>query len=1092
LEQFLSGKPRFSQGIFFPHFSDQGLGLAKQFHFNHERGGSMRRASLAGVVFFLICSCVSFASYSRSNSMQHQFHFSSKFRAQTSLKRKAQAKPANSLRGTDAQRRARENRALSAAKLKARKNLKARRHANPPTGKLGFVSATQVPAGGQTYWDAAKGDFNGDGKPDVATIVENYDITNDVYTYALSVVLGNGDGTFKAPALTSLADSCSVFAVGDFNGDKKDDVLIVHIGGECSNTSSTFDVLISNGDGTFTLKNTTPYAISPNWLRGGTLAVTTKSGFLDLVAVDYPTDGETPSSVVTVPGNGDGTFSTTPTSVALSRLVDETAIADLNGDGILDVVGRDDSTAQVTVFLATSPTAFAAGVPYTTPDDYYEADAIMVGDLTNDGKPEIVTPNWTGNISVYVNNGDGSFQPAVYYNAVSSGPNGAPGVTEPTAVSIADVNGDGNADLVSSNAESGDITILLGNGDGTLKVPTFGYAVGGESYDDPRSPAIVADFDGDGFVDIVVPDYAFSLAYLKGYNDGTFRAALSYYAPAMLDDWAYAIGMASADFNGDGIPDIVIAADGDANIAGVTVFLSRGDGSLKPGVTYGTSDCYSYVVVADFDKDGQPDIASNNHCTGEVQIFTGKKNGTFIPGPAVATDVSNTYPSEMVVSDFDGDGYSDVAVINENGGSGYSNVAVILNDGTGNFKPAVTYALSVFTYQGITVGDLNSDGKPDLVVPYNWSSSVAVLLGMGDGTFTQQPDVPVGTPGSDTNCSITGLLCPAAVTLADVDGDGNMDIVASLVDGGGQDIVILPGTGTTEGVPAFGTPTYLASSLQLGSAGWPYPSSIQALDIDGDKNLDLVYANASYGTLGVLYGAGSGKFYDPVEYPVGGWPWRFAVTDFNNDGTKDIVVADNAFSGVTVLLNAAGTGTVPNYAVSVDSDTQTVTVGGSATYNFTMTPSNHYDGTITFACTGLPDKSSCTFNPTSAVMDGHTPTNVQLTIATTAQTTSTTSLHSHTSIMFAMSLSGMGLFGMLVIGSLPKRRRLLGIMLGIVIVTMMISLVGCGGSSNNHHSTIIPGTPAGSYTVTVTATGTAGSYGGSTSDHVMTITLAVQ
>lgn len=1052
----------------------------------------MRRASLAGVVVFLICTSVSFGSYSRTNSTQHQFHFSSKFKAQANLKRKGPAKPTSSVRGTKAQQLAQQKHALAASKLKARNNLKTRRHANPPTGKLGFISATQIPAGGGTYWDAAKGDFNGDGKPDVATIVNNYDSTNDVYTYSLSIVLGNGDGTFKTPVLTTLADSCSVFAVADLNGDKKDDVLIVHIGGECSNTSSTFDVLISNGDGTFTQKNTTPYTISPNWLRGGTLAVTTKSGFLDLVAVDYPTDGETPSSVVTVAGNGDGTFSTTPTSVALSRLVNETALADLNGDGVLDVVGLDDSTSQVTVFLATSATAFAAGVPYTTPDGDYESSAIMVGDLTNDGKPEIVTPNWRGNIAVYVNNGDGSFQPAVYYNAVSSGPNGMPGLTVPTAVTIADVNGDGNADLVSSNAESGDVTILLGNGDGTLNVPTFGYSVGGESYEDPRSAALVADFDGDGLADIVVPDYAFSLAYLKGYNDGTFRAGLSYYAPAALDDWAYAIGMASGDFNGDGIPDIVIAGDGDPNIAGITVFLSRGDGSLKPGVTYGTSNCFAYVVVADFNKDGQPDLASNNHCTGEVQLFTGKANGTFVPGPAIATDVSNTYPSEMVVSDFDKDGYPDIAVINENGESGYSSVGVLLNDGTGNLKPAVTYALSAFTYQGITVGDLNGDGTPDLVVPYNWSSAVAVLLGVGDGTFTQQPDVAVGTPGSDTNCSITGLLCPAAVTLADVDGDGNMDIVATLLDGSGQDIVIIPGAGTTDGVPSFGTPTYLASSLQLNAAGWPYPATIQAMDIDGDGNLDFVYTNASYGTLGVLYGAGGGKFYDPVEYPVGGWPWRFAVADVNNDGTKDIVVADDAFSGVTVLLNAAGTGTKANYAVTADSDTQTVTAGGTATFNLTMTPTNHYDGTITFACTGLPDKSSCTFNPTSAVMDGHTPATVQLTITTTAATTSTASLHNHTSIMLAMSLSGMALFGMLVIGSLPKRRRLMGIMLGMVIVVMMISLIACGGSSNTHHTTTIPGTPAGNYTVTATATGTAGSYGGNTSDHPMTITLTVQ
>jgi len=330
------------------------------------------------------------------------------------------------------------------------------------------------------------------------------------------------------------------------------------------------------------------------------------------------------------------------------------------------------------------------------------------------------------------------------------------------------------------------------------------------------------------------------------------------------------------------------------------------------------------------------------------------------------------------------------------------------------------------------------------------------------------------------------------VTLTDINGDGDTDIIATLRSGGGQDIVILPSAGTKDGVPSFGTPTYLASSLQLNAVGGPSPAGIQAADVDGDGNLDLIYTNASYGTVGVLYGAGSGKFYDPVEYPAGGWPWLLAVADVNNDGTKDLVVADDAFPGVSVLFNAAGSATKANYTLTVDSTSQTAKAGSSATFNFTMTPSNHYDGTITFTCGGLPAKATCTFNPTSVVMDGLTRATVQLTIATTATTTTTAAVRRNSSIMLAATLSGMGLFGMLIAGSLPKRRRLLGIMFGIVVVLMMISLVGCGGSSHTRTTTTIPGTPAGSYTVTVTAKGTAGSYGGDTSDHPMAVILTVQ
>ena len=1053
----------------------------------------MSRASLWGVVFLLICTTVSLGlSNTRDASTNHQFHFRAERNAQTNLKSQGHTGQASSIRASKAEQLREQRQAKSASRLKARANTRTRHHAIAPTGKPGFVSATQIPAGGGTYWDAAKGDFNGDGKPDVATIVENYDSSANIYTYSLSVVLGNGDGTFKGPVLTTITDACAVFAAGDVDRDKKDDILIVHVGGNCNNTTSTFDVLISNGDGKFTQKNTEPYTISPKWLRGGTLAVTSKSGFLDIVAVDYSIDESTPSSVVTVLGNGDGTFSTTPASVPRSQRVQETVLADLNGDGMLDVVGIDAGTNQVTVFLATSATAFAAGVPCATPDASYGASFIAVGDLNNDSKPEIVTPTWEGNIAVYVNNGDGSFQPAVYYDAVWSGPDFTPGLNYPAAVTIADLNGDGNADVVSSNSASVDVTILLGKGDGTLIVPTFGYAVGGGW---GRVAAIVADFDGDGLVDIVVPDMSSSLAFLKGYNDGTFRAAVNYYAPAAINSRANTIGLASGDFNGDGFPDFVIGSEGDPNIAGITVFLSRPDGSLKPGVTYGTSNCYWFVAVADFDKDSHPDIAASNHCTGELQIFNGKADGTFVLGPGIATDVSTMYPypSDLVVGDFDGDGYPDVAVIDQHSEYGSVSLAVLVNDGTGKFKPAVTYALSTIAYQGIAVGDLNGDKKLDIVVPYSYdASAVAVLLGVGDGTFAPAFDLAVGSPGTSTDCNSTGQFCPQMVTLADINGDGNTDIIATLWRGGGQDIVILPGAGTTEGVPSFGTPTYLASSLQQNVSGWPSPASIQVVDTDGDGNLDLVYTNASYGTVGVLYGAGSGKFYDPVEYPTGGWPWLLVAADVNNDGAKDLVVADDAFSGVTVLFNAAGSATKANYKLTVDSTLQIAMAGSSATFAFTMTPSNHYDGTISFSCAGLPDKATCTFSPTSVAMDGRTPATVLLTIGTTATTTTTAALHRSSSITLATTLSGMGLFGVVMLGSLPKRRRLVAFMLGIIVVVMMISLVACGGSSHKTLTTTIPGTPAGSYAVTVTATGTAGSYGGDTSDHPMAVTLTVQ
>ena len=298
-------------------------------------------------------------------------------------------------------------------------------------------------------------------------------------------------------------------------------------------------------------------------------------------------DDNNPASVWTLLGNGDGTFQA-PTSVALSGEVGyNTVVADLNGDGILDIADNDLSSGQLTVYLVTSPTTYGSAANYATSDGNYYAchqngASMAAGDLNGDGKPELVNANCreSGNdVTVYVNNGDGTFATGVYYDsAISGGTKSGAGNVYTHAVTIADVNGDGQGDIIASNLFSSDITILLGNGDGTVKVPTVGYAVGGSSY----TPAIVADFNGDGFADIVVPDDAFSFVYLRGYGDGTFRAALNYYAATT--NYAYGYGVATGDFNKDGHPDFVIGnyCSSCTLAMGVTVFLSNPDGSMQP------------------------------------------------------------------------------------------------------------------------------------------------------------------------------------------------------------------------------------------------------------------------------------------------------------------------------------------------------------------------------------------------------------------------------------------------------------------------------------------------------------------------------
>ena len=879
-----------------------------------------RLASLCALL--LIGSLSSFGSNTpHDSSSQSSFHFPPT--GPRAVKAHAAARTQSS-NDKAASRRAANAKLTGTSKRSAKGST-----ANPPIGKLGLVAATDIPAGGGNYSNSPTlvGDFNGDGKKDVALEVQN--LVGESWVYSFSVVLSNGDGTFKPAVLTAIPsnDSCAQIAVGDVNGDKKDDILVIHGTANCGDGNSNVDVFLSNGDGTFTAGSNFP--ISTYNLAGGTLADVNADGKLDIVAVDQ----NGPASVWTLLGNGDGTFQAA-TSVALSGAAGNYAsLVDVNGDGLLDVVDLDYDSRQLTVYLATSASSYGSAVSSATSDQVYGGCSLTAGDMTGDAKPEIVTANCeTNNLTVYVNNGDGSFHTGVYYAAGLSVADGTAGDLFPQSVAIADVNGDGKADIISSNEDSGDVTILLGNGDGTVIVPTTGYATGGY----PEAPVVIADFNGDGYPDIMVADREYSVVFLKGYGDGTFRAALNYYSPIPTSDYAAGITVASGDFNGDGYPDFALGNCCNSSV-GVTVFLSRPDGSLQTGVNYvnplvSNSDL-RYVAVADVNKDGKLDIVVEDDSNGEVQIFVGVGDGTFTVGSTFSSDTQGGYPEGLVMGDFNGDGFQDIAVANTNDGA--EDVAVLLNDGTGNFLPPVTYSLSTtFNTIQMAAADLNGDGKLDLIVPLTSGQNVAVLLGNGDGTFQAEADVALP------------VAYPFGATVADFNGDGKADLAVSV--GLWQSSGIAVALGNGDGT--FQAPVLLASTLQTQLYDSPYTSYIQAVDIDGDGKQDLVYTNAEYGTVGILYGLGTGSFSDPVEFPAGGFAWGLAIADVNQDGALDVVTAGDDFSGLTVLLNAGGSGTQSNYTVAPDKTTATVLAGGSATFMLTLTPANHYNGVVTLSC----------------------------------------------------------------------------------------------------------------------------------------------
>jgi hypothetical protein len=340
--------------------------------------------------------------------------------------------------------------------------------------------------------------------------------------------------------------------------------------------------------------------------------------------------------------------------------------------------------------------------------------AVAAADLNGDGQPDLVVTT-SDSVGVLLGNGDGTFRPMVSYSLVGGG----------AGVAVADVNADGKPDILVATAFAspngdGAAQVLLGNGDGTFQ-PAVSYDSGG-----PFTYSIaVGDFNGDGKLDLVVadcsPDTGTScglFGILLGNGDGTFKPVTTYNSGG-VGAWSLTV----ADVNGDKQADIVIAnlcADSSCTGNGVVaVFLGNGDGTFKAPETYNSGGRTLVPVVADVNGDGKPDIvvANGNGKTG-VAVLLGNGDGTF--QTAVTYDVGDNAVWSLTVRDINGDGKPDVVlsdyVVPNGGGFGKGHVSVLLGNGDGTFRPVLTYDSGGVGSLGIAVADLNGDGLPDVLV----------------------------------------------------------------------------------------------------------------------------------------------------------------------------------------------------------------------------------------------------------------------------------------------------------------------------------------------------------------------------------------
>jgi len=357
----------------------------------------------------------------------------------------------------------------------------------------------------------------------------------------------------------------------------------------------------------------------------------------------------------------DGSQFKKPTLYAVGVEPHVVVAADFNNDGILDLATADATSQDVSILLGKGDGTFRRAHQFSTT---LGPSAVAIGDFNGDGNLDIAVAEYgfgPSALAIFLGEGDGRFVAGPVYTAVSS----------PYDITVADFNGDGRLDLAVANDGTNTVAVMLGNGNGTFQKPY--------SYHAPLPERVLAvDLNGDGHPDLEVLAYcgrdpktctSGAVEVFLNQGHGTFGKPHYFSVKGVGPD-----GIAAADLNKDGKVDLVVANNNFQQTSTVSVLLGKGDGTFKPTVNYPVGAGPAGIAIADFNGDGTPDIAVANTASATVRILYGKGNGTFKPARNL-NYASGSLPIDVAAADFNGDGAPDLAVALD-----YANeVAVQLN-----------------------------------------------------------------------------------------------------------------------------------------------------------------------------------------------------------------------------------------------------------------------------------------------------------------------------------------------------------------------------------------------------------------------------